>query len=88
MPHAFVTGGTGFVGGHLVRALVAAGWHVTVARRPTSSRRSLAGLDVEYVTADVTDAQAVLRSMPERPDVVYHLAANVGFWLGRNTEQN
>lgn len=87
MPRAFVTGGTGFVGGHLVRALVAAGWHVTVARRPTSSSRSLAGLDVEYVIADVTNAQAVLRSIPERPDVVYHLAANVGFWRGRNTEQ-
>ncbi|HEU5073184.1 MAG TPA: NAD-dependent epimerase/dehydratase family protein [Polyangiaceae bacterium] len=87
MPRAFVTGGTGFVGGHLVRALVARGWHVTVAHRPTSSRRGLAGLDIDYVTADVTDRAAVQRGMPDRPAVVFHLAANVGFWRGRNAEQ-
>ena len=87
MPHAFVTGATGFVGGHLVRALVAGGWRVTAAVRPTSSRRALRGLDIDTVVADITNPQAVEDGMPERPDVVFHLAANVGFWRGRNAEQ-
>src|SRR6187402_665235 len=87
MPHAFVTGGTGFVGGQLVRALVADGWRVTVAVRATSSRQALSGLDIDTVIADITNPQAVEVGMPERPDVVFHLAANVGFWRGRNAEQ-
>ena len=87
MPHAFVTGGTGFVGVHLVRALLAQGWNVTVAHRPTSSLHGLSGLDIAYVVSDITDARAVLCSMPDRPDVVFHLAAHVGFSGARNAEQ-
>lgn len=87
MPHAFVTGCTGFVGAHLVRALVTQGWNVTVAHRPTSSLSGLTGLDLAYVVADITDQSAVLRSMPDSPDVVFHLAAHVGFCRARNAEQ-
>lgn len=87
MPRAFVTGGTGFVGAHLVRELVARGWRVTVGVRPTSSRQALSGLDIDCVVADITNPQAVEAGMPKRPDVVFHLAASVGFWRGRNAEQ-
>lgn len=84
---AFVTGGTGFVGAHLVRALVGGGWRVTVTHRPTSSLGALSGLEVDNVTADVTDLGSVEGAMPDRPDVVFHLAANVGFSPRRNAEQ-
>jgi dihydroflavonol-4-reductase len=56
-----VTGGTGFVGAHLVRALVARGDEVRVVSRGRSRPDGL-GPEVERVTADVTDRRAMARA--------------------------
>ena len=71
----FVTGGTGFVGAHVVRALLAHGRGVRCLARPGSSRSNLEGLDVEIVTGDLTDV-ASLRSAAAGCQVVYHCAAD------------
>lgn len=76
---AWLTGGTGFVGQNLVRALVARGWQVTVSHRASSNLEGVNDTGAALVVADVTDAKAVLRAMPERPDAVFHLAANLSF---------
>jgi dihydroflavonol-4-reductase len=69
-----VTGATGHVGANLVRALLDDGRSVRAVNRQRGA--SLAGLDVEFVAADVVD-RAALRRAFEGVDVVYHLAAHI-----------
>ena len=52
---AFVTGGTGFLGRHLVELLVEAGWQVTALHRKTSDISHLQKPEVKLVAGDVTD---------------------------------
>jgi len=59
----FITGGTGFVGAHVVRAALQRGWEVRCLVRPTSPRAALEGLDVECVEADLADPGAVVRAL-------------------------
>ena len=71
---ALVTGATGFVGSHLVDALLARGHSVRALVRPTSDTRRLREQGADVVVADLTDASEVGRALAGR-DVVYHLAA-------------
>jgi dihydroflavonol-4-reductase len=71
---AAVTGATGFVGGHLVAALVDAGLRVRCLVRATSDPRWLPAAGVERVTAPLDDAPA-LRDAVAGAAVVFHLAA-------------
>jgi len=69
-----VTGAAGFVGCHVVRALLARGEIVRALVRPTSDLRNLDGLPVELVQGDLLDVSSVLGAMAGC-DVVYHVAA-------------
>lgn len=83
--HALVTGAAGFVGSHLVEALLARGYQVRCFVRYTSST-SLGYLedlspdkraDVEVIAGDLRDSDAV-RDAAQGMDVIFHLAALVG----------
>lgn len=77
MATILVTGGAGFIGSHLVRALVARGERVRVLDDLSSgSREALAGLDVELIEADVCDRAAVERAC-RGVRAVFHEAAMV-----------
>jgi nucleoside-diphosphate-sugar epimerase len=71
-----VTGGAGFIGSHLVDALVAAGETVRVLDDfSTGQAENLAGAGgIEIIRGCVTDPSAVTRAV-EGCEVVYHLAA-------------
>jgi len=58
-----VTGATGFIGGHVVRQLLARGDDVTATVREHSRTTDLAALGVRTVRADVLDRRAVRRAM-------------------------
>ncbi len=68
-----VTGGTGVVGGAVVRHLVAAGRSVRGLSRSDEGDTAVAGLGAEPVRGDVLD-DASLAAALEGVDVVYHLA--------------
>jgi nucleoside-diphosphate-sugar epimerase len=68
---AFVTGGTGFVGSHLVEELLGRGYAVRCLVR--SALKWLDGLPVETVRGDLFDADA-LREGVRGVDVVHHVA--------------
>ena len=77
-----VTGGAGFIGSHLVDALVARGDEVLVLDDFSSGKRdNLAGaLDAgaRVTELDVADAQAVLEAIEGfKPESVFHLAAQI-----------
>ncbi len=74
MTLALVTGASGFIGAHVVRALLAEGVAVRALVRPGHNAAALAGLGIETTQGDVTDAVSVQASMSE-VDVVFHLAA-------------
>ena len=77
---ALVTGGTGFIGGHVVHTLVREGLDVRVLVRPTSDTSTLKELDVEVVYGDLTDP-ASLRKAVQGIDLLFHAAADYRFWV-------
>lgn len=74
---ALVTGGGGFLGKNLVRALLDRGEQVRILAR--SEYPELAGWGVETHRGDVRDAAAVDRAV-EGVDCVFHVASKVGYW--------
>jgi len=87
MPTAYVTGATGFLGLNLVSELLERGFRVVAAHRESSDLRYLARFDAERVVADVTDRGAVLDSMPEAVDLVFHVAGDTSLWRGDAARQ-
>jgi dihydroflavonol-4-reductase len=71
-----VTGATGFLGGHLVRALVGRGEDVRILVRPRTDPRELRELPVEIVAGDLQEPETITEAM-RGIDRVYHAAAKV-----------
>jgi nucleoside-diphosphate-sugar epimerase len=80
MPHAFVTGASGFVGSEVAIQLCDAGWDVTASRRSTSGKRGLEDYPIRWVETDLHDPARLREDMPEGIDCVFHVAGNLTFW--------
>src|SRR5215472_13604869 len=74
-----VTGGTGFVGAHVARALLAEGRSVRCVVRPASRRENLTGLPVEIVEGDLSEPASLERAMAG-VSTLFHCAADYRLW--------
>jgi UDP-glucose 4-epimerase len=83
---AFVTGGAGFIGSHLVDALIQNGHTVTVYDNLSSGNKQfiqhhLSKEDFIFAKADLLDLKRVTQEI-QGHDIVFHLAANPHVRLG------
>jgi UDP-glucose 4-epimerase len=74
--HALVTGGAGFIGSHLTRALLARGQRVTVLDNLSVGRSDVVPGGARFVHGDIRDEAAVADALSD-VDCVFHLAAQV-----------
>ncbi len=77
MPRYLVTGGAGFIGSHIVEALLARGESIRILDNlSTGYQQNIADLggDVEFLEGDVRDDAVVARAV-EGVEVVFHQAA-------------
>jgi nucleoside-diphosphate-sugar epimerase len=81
MARVLVTGATGFLGAHLVRALAERGDEITCLVRPESPLDAIAEHSVRRVVGDITEASSVVRAVAGQA-IVYHLAGRT-FARGR-----
>lgn len=79
MKKVFVTGGTGFVGAHVIHKLIERGDRVVALVRPYGNPTLLKGLDVERCVGDITDFDSIYSAV-SGADEVYHIAADYRLW--------
>ena len=79
MPTAFVTGGSGFVGGALIERLRAEGWDVRALARSDAAAGRVSERGAEPVGGDLGDT-ALLRAGADGCEVAFHAAAKVEEW--------
>ena len=73
---ALVTGATGFIGSHLIEALLANGWDVTCFTRPKSKTRVLERLPVKIVRGDIGHVSSLEKAVSGQ-DYIFHVAARI-----------
>jgi nucleoside-diphosphate-sugar epimerase len=79
VPTAFVTGGSGFIGGALIERLRREGWDVQALARCHSAAEKLRARGAEPASGDIEDRGSV-RAAAEGADVAFHAAAKLGDW--------
>jgi len=77
---SLVTGANGFLGCHVVRALIARGDRVRALARENADISALRGIDCDIVRGDVRDLDS-LRIATRSCDEVYHVAADYRLWV-------
>jgi nucleoside-diphosphate-sugar epimerase len=76
VPTAFVTGGSGFVGGALIRRLADEGWTVRALARSDRAEQAVQEAGAEPVRGDLDDTE-VMAAGADGADVFHHAAAKV-----------
>jgi len=76
---AFVTGGSGFIGGALIRRLVAEGWDVHALVRSEASAQKVTALGAKAIAGDLADVPSMAVGA-QYCEIAFHCAAHLGDW--------
>jgi nucleoside-diphosphate-sugar epimerase len=76
---AFVTGGSGFIGGALIRRLVAEGWDVHALVRSEASAQKVSALGAKAIAGDLADVPSMAVGA-QYCEIAFHCAAHLGDW--------
>jgi dihydroflavonol-4-reductase len=76
----FLTGATGFVGGHVARSYAAAGAELRLLTRATSRMAGIEGMAAEVVVGDLREPEK-LRTAMRGCDALVHVAADYRLWV-------
>lgn len=87
MANVLLTGASGFVGGHLLRELLANGHRVRALSRSPASDAALADAGAEPVRGSLQDQEA-LNAACRDVEAVFHCAANTSAWSRDREVQN
>lgn len=79
MTAAFVTGGSGFIGGALIRRLVADRWDVHALVRSEASAQKVTALGAHAIAGDLADLPSMAVGA-QYCEVAFHCAAHLGDW--------
>jgi nucleoside-diphosphate-sugar epimerase len=71
-----LTGATGFIGSALTKHFIYTGWEVRALARPTSDRKRLKGISVQWIEGNLNDVES-LRRLVRDCDAVIHCAGAV-----------
>lgn len=85
MKVAFVTGATGFIGYHVVQALLEQGWQVRALRRESSRIPSFPRSDVQWELGDIRNLNRI-RQLAAGCRAVFHVAADYRLWSANPQE--
>ena len=84
---AFVTGGSGFLGTNLIRALINENWSVTALHRSSSNLKYIKDLPIQLVEGSITDKSSLQNAIPKNTEVVFHIAGDTNMWSKNNARQ-
>jgi len=79
MADAFVTGGSGFIGGRLIERLLADGHRVRALARSPASAERVRALGAEPVAGELASMDA-MRAGADSCELAFHAAATLGDW--------
>ena len=83
MVRCFVTGGTGFVGSHIIRQLTDRNHEVSVLVRESSNFDLIEGLPHMKVIGDITNIESLEVGIPDDTEWLFHNAAIMSDWGGK-----